>query len=196
MFLIGLVFVAALAWKAGADQVLSNLDREPKWVQYLIILMVALFARGPVSGAAPLRLPPTRVVEEAIGYIRNEVTQASKLGEILFLDQRQLLTFGYVDNVPLVTDYEKVYLMNQAMSGNANYFESFYEDIVHHRFTLIISEPLKVVYQGSNHHFGDENDAWVKWVSEPVLCYYEPIATFKEVRTQLLVPRIDPIECP
>jgi hypothetical protein len=196
MFLVGLVFVSALAWKAGADRVLINLDLEPRWVQVLIILMLFIFSINPVTDEVPLKLPSPIVVEESMEFIRENVTQSNELGEILFLDQRQLLTFGNVENIPLVPDYEKKYLMEQALRGNANYFESFHEDIANHRFELIVSEPLHINYIGSDYHFGVENDAWVKWVSEPVLCYYESIATFKEVRTELLVPRSDPIDCP
>lgn len=196
MYLIGLVFAAALAWKAGAHRVFSNLELEPGWVQVLIILMMAIIAYQPVKKAASLNLPPSNVVKEALDHIREEVDRASETGEVLFMDQRQLLTFGFIEGVPLVPDYEKKYLMDQAMSSDAGYFESFYEDISNQRFALIISEPLKINYQGSDHHFGDENDTWVDWVSKPVLCYYEPIATIKRVKVQLLVPRSETADCP
>ena len=196
MYLIGLVFAAALAWKAGAHRVFSSLELEPGWVQALIILMMAIIAYQPVKKAASLNLPPSNVVKEALDHIREEVDRASETGEILFMDQRQLLTFGFIEGVPLVPDYEKKYLMDQAMSNDAGYFEGFYEDISNQRFALIISEPLKIIYQGSDHHFGDENDTWVDWVSKPVLCYYEPIATIKRVKVQLLVPRSETADCP
>jgi hypothetical protein len=196
MFLVGLVFVSALAWKAGADRVLINVNMEPKWVQALIILMMFIFSIRPVTEIVPLELPTPMVVEKAIERIRKKVSKTNNQGEILFLDQRQLLTFGYIENVPLVPDYEKKYLMEQAMRGNANYFKSFYEDLANQRFSLIISEPLHVIYKGDDYHFGMENDAWVKWVSEPVLCYYKPTANLKDVRTELLVPRSNPRKCP
>ena len=196
MLLIALVFAAALAWKAGADRVFSNLDIQPIWVQALIVLMLGFFALKPLSSAKSLNLPSERATRDALVTIQDEVAIASSEGEILFMDQRQLLTFGFVDNVPLVHDYEKKYLMDQAMSSNAEYFQGFYEDISNQRFALIVTEPLKIVYQGSDHHFGLENDAWVQWVSEPVLCYYEPLETFKNVRVQLLVPRTEIGDCP
>jgi len=34
------------------------------------------------------------------------------------MDQRQLLTFGYVPKIPLVDDYEKKYMMDTAMTGD------------------------------------------------------------------------------
>ncbi len=75
----------------------------------------------------------------------------------------------------------------------AAYFDLFYRDLAKKRFSLIVSEPLKVNLQGSAHQFGEENDAWVKWVAAPILCYYEPIETLKGVKVQLLVPRTTPI---
>jgi hypothetical protein len=116
---------------------------------------------------------------------------AKQQGEVLFMDQRQLLTFGYVKDVPLVPNYEKKFLMDRAMSNDAAYFEQFYKDLANHRFALIVSEPLKVKYnveKDSDYGFGEENDLWVKWVAEPVLRYYQPLATFKNRRLQLLVP--------
>jgi len=195
MFLIGLVFVTALAWKGGADQILLNLETQPGLIQAVIIIMMFLLAIKPVTESSPQFLPLTKDVTKALETIQEQVSLANQTGEVLFLDQRQLLTFGYVENVPLVPDYEKKYLMDQAMSGDTEYFKGFYEDISQQRFKLIISEPLKIVYQGSDHHFGLENDTWVKWVSEPILCYYEPLFTFKPERTQLLIPRDDISNC-
>jgi hypothetical protein len=48
----------------------------------------------------------------------------------------------------------------------------------------------------SEYHFGDENNAWVKWVAGPILCYYKPLVTFKDVKVQLLTPREDAGDCP
>ena len=82
------------------------------------------------------------------------------------------------------------------MSNATNYFTKFNADLAKQRFALIISEPLKVIYHGGEYNFGDENDAWVKWVAQPILCYYEPLKTFKEVKVQILVPRSNPGNCP
>jgi len=111
------------------------------------------------------------------------------------LDQRQLLTFGYVKDVKLVPDYEKKLLMNEAMGDNAGYFASFYADLESQRFSLIVSEPLRAPVKDSNFEFGEENNAWVKWVVEPVLCYYEEIETFRNVQIQLLVPKQGEVDC-
>jgi len=107
-----------------------------------------------------------------------------------------LLTFGFVDPVPLVPEYEKKIMMDMAMASIGSYFEPFYSDLQSHRFSLIISEPLWIRWQGNANEFGNENDAWVYWVSAPVLCYYEPIETFLRFGTQLLIPRTTPLDDP
>ena len=85
--------------------------------------------------------------------------------------------------------------MNEALSGNAAYFKNFYADIQSQRFSLIISEPLHRSEKDSEFEFGEENNAWVKWVSAPVRCYYKPIYTFKDARTQLLAPTAKIEDC-
>jgi hypothetical protein len=95
----------------------------------------------------------------------------------------------------LVSDYEKKYVMDMAMAKNSNYFKTFYEDLEKSRFKLIISEPLKARRKSQGNSFREENNAWVKWVAKPLLCYYEPKLTFKDLRIQLLVPRDNPGIC-
>ena len=102
---------------------------------------------------------------------------------------------GVAVNVTLVPEYEKKLLMNQALSSDAAYFENFYIDLAAHRFTLIISEPLRTPIQDSSYQFGEENNAWVQWVAAPILCYYEPLDTIKAVKVQLLVPRENAVDC-
>jgi hypothetical protein len=117
---------------------------------------------------------------------------AEQGGEVLFISQRHLLTFNLVQNVPLVPEYELVFLMEMAMSGNTAYMDAFHVDISHQRFAIIVSEPLVIQYQGSSHSFGEENDAWVSGVSEPVLCYYQPSVTLDSVGVILYTPRANP----
>jgi hypothetical protein len=105
------------------------------------------------------------------------------------MDQRQLLTFGFVKDVPLVAEYEKKYLMDQAMGDTAaSTFPAFHRDLESHRFSLIISDPLHLPIKDSDYGFGEENNAWVKWVAAPILCYYEPLLTLPEFKIELLVP--------
>ena len=196
MFLIGLVFTSALAWAAGGISVISNLDKELGWLASLLIVMVLIFAYTPLLSSQPLVLPPDDVVRQSLRGIQRRVERAKQSGEVLFIDQRQLLTFGNVQEVPLVPEYEKKYMMDQAMTGDEKYFAKFYDDLARARFALIVTEPLWDDPEEKGRGFGEENDAWVEWVSRPVLCYYKPVAFFREVRVQLLAPREQPKNCP
>lgn len=115
--------------------------------------------------------------------------------EVLFISQRHLLTFDMIQEVPLVPEYETVFLMEMAMSGNQAYLEDFHNDLREGRFGLIIVATLEREFQGRSHAFGEENDAWVREVSEPILCYYAPIETLDSPRLQLLTPRAESEWC-
>ena len=199
MLLIGLLFWAALAWEAGlGDWLLAQRDR-PWWAAALTLAVVLYPASQGMLKAHPMDLPSQERAAEALTVVQQKVSHFAQQGEVLFIDQRQLLTFNLVEQVPLVPEYEKKLLMDEAMAENADYFEAFFEDLAQQRFSLILSEPLWVNYQGDTYQFGNENDAWVKWVSVPVLCYYEPVETFMDVGVQLLTPKPNPEpgpECP
>ena len=140
------------------------------------------------------------ITADAVDKIRTVINEHP--GEdILFMDQRQLLTFGTVQKIPLIADYEKKWMMDEAMSNDAAYFEPYLRDLRSRRFAAIISEPLHIKFQGSGGDFSEENDLFVTYVSLPTLCYYEPYESFPEQGVEILVPRenvleMEGIECP
>ncbi len=218
MFLIGLMFAAVIMWEKSRDNWFGNVNLLPVGIKITLLLLLILpgfqslavmrshsFAEDAswlvtltdLPDEASLEMYPSReVVESAFNDIQTQVALAgSSGGEILFLDQRQLLTFGFIEGVPLVPEYEKKLLMDKALRSDANYFKTYYADLAAKRFALIVSEPLHTPVKDSSFQFGEENNAWVKWVSKPTLCYYEPVATLKEVGVQLLVPKVDAVDC-
>jgi hypothetical protein len=143
-----------------------------------------------------LNLPGENKVSEAFSAVSTEVEKFAESGEVLFMDQRQLLTFGYVPAIPFVPDYEKKYVMDQAMANNADYFQAYYHDLANKRFALIVTEPLKTKRREElGGPFSEENDAWVLWVSNPTLCFYEPVYRSTDVNIELLVPKQNPLGC-
>ena len=216
MFLIALLFVAAIMWRNSDRTWFSHPEKHPIWLKGLLILLIAMPALPSLrelrpnlslteaeinqveilAGVAAVNtLPPTKEINDALWYIRHAINAAQAEGEILFIDQRQLLTFGYVPKIPLVPEYEKKKMMNEAMGSNAAYFAPYYEDLAAHRFSLIISEPLKIDIKDEEGSFAAENDLWVVWVAAPTLCYYEPLETLRDVYIQLLVPREEALDC-
>ena len=221
MFLIMLFFVTAIAWKNGGNQWFEKTKESPLWVKIVLILLLALPAFPFVRGIAPKlaltpnettqveiltdydeftdppiqSLPSADEVQIAMDRISSVAEFADKQDEVLFIDLRQFLTFGYVPKIKLVPEYEKKKMMNEAMANSTDYFESYYQDLANHRFSLIITEPLKLDIKNEEGSFAEEGDAWTYWVAAPTLCFYEPIDTFKSVYAQLLIPRREPLDC-
>ncbi len=196
MFLIAVLFGTVVLWRRGGAHWLQA----RRWLfreQVVLGLLVFVPMYFVFLGAQPRNIPEARWWEPALRAVQHYVREAkAQGGEILFMDQRQLLTFGYVEDVPLVPEYEKKLMMDKAMAADAQYFAQYYHDLATHRFALIITEPLKTNYEAETQNdFALENNAWVKWVAAPTLCYYEPVATFKAVNLQILVPRETPQDC-
>jgi hypothetical protein len=152
------------------------------------ILVVSVYFSITTGG--PLRLPPDEETQAALEKLSLNVQQtAQEGGEILFITERHLLTFNQIEGVRLVPEYEKVFLMEMAMGGNSDYLERFHQRIANQEFALIVSEPLFINYKGSEESFGEENDAWVSQVSEPLLCYYHPKTKIRDISVYLYGPR-------
>jgi hypothetical protein len=210
MFLIGLMFSGALAWYNGGGEWMQNAHPLPFWNKMVIVLLIALPALSPLRELYPQQidgdadwlviladkpdekslemLPNQKKIDGALYTIQNEISLTKEKGDILFIDQRQLLTFGYIKDVTLVPEYEKKVLINEAMRSNTKYFEAFYKDLAAQRFSLIISQPLHQRSQDEGFVFDEENNAWIEWVSKPILCYYERQVTISETGIQLLTP--------
>ncbi len=222
MFLISLVFATSLIWESSGQRWVveggTNLSARIALLTLVLLpVLASLAGMRPLVSAGNLDtlkvftdladdprknprifglLPSSAETAKSLDNLQREVTAASQHGEVLFMDHRQLLTFGFITDVPLVVEYEKKTLMDHALSRNVGgFFESFYRDLAAHRFTLIVTDPLYKLVKDSGYSFGEENDAWVKWVVNPILCYYYPKTTQEEFRVQLLVPRADSAEC-
>ncbi len=222
MFIIGLLFAAAIIWRNGGDDWIRDVDSIPAWVAAIVILLFALPALRPLTEMRPIfitkdpklvatladitpmdplpnplpdTLPSDADTQKALKKVQTAVGSYASSGEVLFMDQRQLLTFGYIKDVSLVPEYDKKLLIDMAMADNAVYFDGFYQDLASHRFALIVTSPLNRRLDQEEGNFGEENNAWVKWVSNPLLCYYQPLDTLKKVDVELLVPRMDVADC-
>lgn len=162
-------------------------------IKGLLVSVPILFVLG--AGSTIVRYDMGQA-QRALDLVQEYAQSAAiEEDEVLFISQRHLLTFDMVQGVPLVPEYETVFLMEMAMSGNQAYLEDFHNDLRDGRFGLIIVATLEREYQGRSHAFGEENDAWVREVSEPILCYYTPLETIDSPRLQLLVPRAESERC-
>ena len=218
MFLVGLLFAAGAAWDKLGYRWMLDRAALPAALQVTLVVLLVLPTWAPLVNMRPwlyaedlsrlqtladadeekdLRVLPSQpVIQKSLDSIRTNITVAQARGEILFMHQRQLLTFGFITGVPLIADYEKKYMMDQAMIGpGAPVFASFYADLAAQRFAMIVSEPLRLPIKDDTYGFSEENNAWVTLVAEPILCYYEPYATLTEVKVELFLPRREPLDC-
>lgn len=127
------------------------------------------------------------LMQSAMDVINNEP------GKILFISERQLLTFNDIKDVDMYPEYEKVFLMEMAMSNNRKYLERFYELLSVHEFSGIILDSLTTNIQDPSKPFWSENNEWVYRVLIPILDYYEPVYSLQNGTVNLLIPRGQPV---
>lgn len=187
MFLISLLLLAGVVW----NKIFPDLKEiaKDKYLRLLGIVLIVIPVLTAINGGSQLNLPEKENVDSVLSAVQNAVNDRKQQGEVLFLDHRQLLTFGYITDIPMIDEYEKKVLMDNATIQNEKYFSKFYEDIKNQRFALIVSEKLDTNYTVGDNAFGRENDYWVDWVSVPILEYYQPLGDFRKIDIQLLVPK-------
>ena len=180
---------------AGLPAAPAQAASTPPWPILLALILVPVFFT--VSEGGPVKPPPEKSVTHALKRLQHMTKQAAAEGdEVLFLSERQLLTFGYLPGVSLVPDYEKVFLMEMAMSGNQPYLQAFQEAIRQQRFRLIVTDSLYDKQKDREDSWSEENNAWANSVAEPVMCYYWVREKFPELGLQLLSPRENAKDCP
>ncbi len=196
MFFLALLLITAAFWQEGGAEWLQK-RAHTLWEQSALFSLVIVPMYFVFAAASPQHIPEKRWWEPALKAVQNSVQDAvTHKDEVLFLDQRQLLTFKFVREAPLVPDYEQMYMMDQAMANNVPYFAHYYHDLARHRFAVIISSILDTHYQPpGKHNFAAENNAWVRWVAIPTLCFYQRKSVFPAAGVEILVPREGTPDC-
>lgn len=177
------------------------------WPQFwaaLSIVIILFFSF--LDNAVRPPLPGQTTTDRGLAIIAQRAAEAHQQGgEILFISNRHLLTFGYISGVPLFPDYERVFLMEMAMANDAAYLDRLRQDLENNRFSLIISEPLYVRIKDETAEFGEENNIWIKQVVRLIRCYYNEDANdddekfmMRELQIQFFVPdpKPNPARCP
>jgi len=163
------------------------------WQWVLVVGMPMVFV---LNGGGPIPTHDSAQEARVLSAIQAAADRAqSERKPVLFLTERQLVTFGEVQAGPLQPEDEKVTLMEMAMARNQPYLARFHQAIRSQRYGLIVSEPLAVQHQGSSHAFGEENDAWSDEVAAPILCAYRPIYKSSDPPVELLVPKGAASDC-
>ena len=160
----------------------------PAWG--VIVLAVSVPVLLVINSGGYNPLPDKETTEKTLVTLKEIVDSALEAGgEVLFMSERQLVTFKTIPDVPLVDKYEKVYLMEMAMAGSEDYLNQYYSDIRDRRFALIVSDPMRGSIKGQVYSFGEENDVWVKRVILPTLEEYQSQVLFKNMGIEVLAPK-------
>ncbi|MFO7584955.1 MAG: hypothetical protein R6W69_09505, partial [Anaerolineales bacterium] len=183
-YAVMLLIVAAYAFLRASKPV-------PWQVVALLVLVPAWFAHLSNSGIVRYDRAGSQAALTAIQE-RVSVTE----GEILFITQRHLMSMDMIDGAVLIPEYEREDLMEMAMANNSAYLARFAQDMENQRFAAIIVDPLRFNYLGSDYYMGEENNAWVRHVVRPVLCWYREDEVFPADRIIIYVPREEGRQCP
>lgn len=163
------------------------------WVMISSALLIPLWFAVPKISFT--HYYDSETVQQDIQKINEVVQTAIQNGdEVLFITERQLLTFDYLNGITLIAEYEQSELMEMAMSRNKLYLEKYYAELQNRRFALVIAEDQKFTQQKEG-AFVEENVAWVRFVGAPLLCNYKPLDTLSSNNIQIFEPRPNQAEC-
>jgi len=180
----GYVYFEKVIWESHHRQRKENVSRV---LLLLIVLIPILYA---LSFGGPLILPEKQVVEQTLETLDKMTSDAVKMGgDVLLITERQLITFGMLKDIPMVEKFETVYLMEMAMSGNANYLSDFHTSLSEQDYALIVTDQQRINYKGREYAFGEENDVWVAEVTVPLLKYYQREELFNDIGIEVLIPK-------
>ncbi len=184
VLIVGVILSISPSWQKSEENP-TDFQSRRFWLAVAVIVPVffAFMRAGTWSfGAAQSQGTELSDLKNAIAVLQE------KGGDVLFISERQLITFGELD-LPIVHEYEKVFLMEMAMGNNQDYLSLFCQKLKDHAFVAIVSDPLSTNIQGSNRGFADENNAWVEQVVLPMLAEYESALSWRNGEINLLVPQ-------
>jgi len=190
-FIVMLSVVAMAFW---ANQARAENEPEPIWgqVSWSVVtaaLLIPLWFAIRHIGFYPKY--DSSITDQDIQLLQESLQSD---GEILFITERQLITFDYLHGMALVPEYEQSELMEMAMSRNQPYLENYYDDLHNRRFALVVAEDQKFTEQKQG-AFTEENVAWVRYVGAPLLCNYKPVVDLISNNIQVFEPRPKQVEC-
>jgi hypothetical protein len=159
-----------LSGRAAGEAGLT-MRRAPSGLLALIILMpfIPLLMEG-----GPVKTYTRAAAESELAIIQQEIQAVHQSGgEVLFMWQRQLLTFNEIHGVELVPEYETIELMEMAMSRNTDYLSRYQNDMRQKRFVMIIANFTHDYPRDSQRPFPEENNVWAEYISRPLLENYQ-----------------------
>ena len=187
-----LVLLSVMAVYVGCDRFapdsqLSQASYQPAWLWVALAVMTPLMMLMNVTAAPKYTLSPG--FQTQLTALQQMLDQAQQQGgKVVFVNQRQLVTFGSVSGVAMQPEYERVFLMEMAMSNNQYYLRGFVGDMEAHRYALVIFDTLPEQLKGRENSFADENNAWVSYATHTLLKYYQLKMSYPALQLSVLTP--------
>ena len=151
----------------------------------LAILAVTVFTSNAITPA----IPSLDRHEESLTQLQQLVDQTvADGGSVLFITQRHLLTYDLITGVPLVPEYDNIDLMEYAITNYRPMIDKFRADVAAYKYALIIAPIPPGQLRETDSAFSEENNAWLKRISIPMLRSYKILATFGDGDFVVLVP--------
>ncbi|MGZ6347088.1 MAG: hypothetical protein ACXWNC_05925, partial [Anaerolineales bacterium] len=191
MVMLALIAAYFLTQRVATEAASSSPFGAVEWP--IIVFMLVIPVGFSLSRIAPPIQYDTAQATRDLSALRETVQTYSRTGQVLFIYERHLLTFGLIPNVPMVQDYELIPLMEMAISGNQPYLNRFYQDLHNHRFAAIVATRQNL--DSNSGGFAEESAMWNQLVAYHLLCEYQPTLTLQSSNIQVFVPRTT-LECP
>lgn len=170
----------------------TDLPKKPYQMPGILLIMLLLvpvyFSMRPQNTWRFKSIPQE---QKQLVFLQNALTAIAeeKSAPILFISERQLVTFGNLRGFKIEPDYEKVFLMEMVMSHNEVYLQEFHEKLQMHQYAAIVSDSLFTKTAGKSDEFWVENNLWIDKVVYPLLEQYESVLSLQDGGVNLLVPR-------
>lgn len=166
----------------------------PLWLKIAVLAMPILFTVSYV-GMNFVQWDP-QTVEQDLAKIQEYVDQAAADGgEVLFISQRHLITFGLVDNVALVHAHEKILLQEMAMSQNEIYLQNFGAELAAQKYDVIFMDHLPSVWKDpGTTSLAAENNVVLKELVPLFTCAYTEADRLVDGSLDVLIP-LDVVTC-
>jgi len=161
----------------------------PFWLKALVLMMPVLFVITFVGrSVVPL---DQQVAQKDLARLQKYVDQAvDEGGDVLFISQRHLITFGLIENVPLVHEHEKVLLQEMVMAQNEVYLSGLGAELAEQRYALIVTDHLPSGWKNPEKvPLAMENNVVLNDMVPLFTCAYQEADRLLDGSLDILVPK-------
>lgn len=150
--------------------------------RFEFILLVVIFFTPLLSASKSIAFhfyhepPLNEISEQCLQPLQREIDRISvNNGKILFIEEKQLITFGNLQVKPVISDYELVELMEMTMAENPEYLAEFKTRLENKDYAAIITRKQPEKMKGKSDIFGEENDLWFTNITLNLNQYYPSV---------------------